>query len=209
MYTVFLAGGMASGKSTVARMLEKKGARRLDLDQVSRDVLAPGSHCARALAEAFGQDLLDPNTGEINRRELAARAFATPEGVQSLEDIELPFIKNYLMEALDMERRTAQACDVCIVEVPLLDRIEDLIPQADEVVAVICPYELRKKRACVRGVSAEDFKKRVALQPSDEYLRSQADTIIDNARDEAFLVAQIDAWWDRLTGRLQSREVTK
>ena len=49
MYTVFLAGGMASGKSTVARMLEEKGAYRIDLDCISRDVLAPGSGCVQEI----------------------------------------------------------------------------------------------------------------------------------------------------------------
>ena len=74
MYKVFLAGGIASGKSTVARILEGLGASRIDLDQVSRSVLSPRSACSAAVAKAFGEDLVDPATGEINRPLLAKRA---------------------------------------------------------------------------------------------------------------------------------------
>ena len=79
MYTVFLAGGIASGKSSVARELERRGAWRIDLDQVSRAVLEPGSDCLPEIADAFGDDLLDPQTGELDRGLLAGRAFADAE----------------------------------------------------------------------------------------------------------------------------------
>ena len=58
LYTVFLAGGIASGKSSVARELERRGAWRIDLDQVSRAVLEPGNDCLPEIADAFGDDLL-------------------------------------------------------------------------------------------------------------------------------------------------------
>ena len=71
MYIVFLAGGIASGKSTVARELERLGAWRIDLDRISRDVLEPGGECTLAIADAFGQDVLDPITGALRRGLLA------------------------------------------------------------------------------------------------------------------------------------------
>ena len=71
MYKLFLAGGIASGKSTVARTMQRLGAWRYDLDRVSREVLAAGSPVVARVAEAFGADLLDPQTGELNRHLLA------------------------------------------------------------------------------------------------------------------------------------------
>jgi dephospho-CoA kinase len=56
--TVFLAGGIGSGKSTVAAQLEELGACRIDLDQLSREVLAAGSPLNERIAEVFGADLL-------------------------------------------------------------------------------------------------------------------------------------------------------
>ena len=76
MYTVFLAGGTASGKSSAARELERLGAWRIDLDELSRAVLAPGEPCVAEVCAAFGDDLVDPQTGELDRALLARRAFA-------------------------------------------------------------------------------------------------------------------------------------
>ena len=158
MYTVFLAGGMASGKSTVARMLEEKGAYRIDLDCISRDVLAPGSGCVQEIVRAFGEDVVDQKTGRLNRHQLAMRAFATPTTAKKLEAIEMPYIIRTLKETLVEVSLKEDAPAVCVVEVPLLDRIESLLMLADEVVAVVSPYELRKKRAQLRGVSLKDFE---------------------------------------------------
>ena len=195
MYKVFLAGGIASGKSTVARILEGLGATRIDLDQVSRSVLSPRSACLAAVAQAFGEDLVNPVTGEIGRALLAKRAFATPEGGARLEAIELPFISEALARALEEEERSGTA-PVCVVEVPLLDRVEGMLSQVDEVLCVIAPLDVRRVRAQGRGMDVADFDRRVALQPSDDYLRSHADVVFDNADGEKDLASQVRAWWD-------------
>lgn len=205
MYTVFLAGGMASGKSTVARMLEEKGAYRIDLDCISRDVLAPGSECVQEIVRAFGEDVVDKKTGRLNRHQLAMQAFATPTAVKKLEAIEMPYIIRTLKDTLVEVSLKEDAPAVCVVEVPLLDRIESLLTLADEVVAVVSPYELRKKRAQMRGVSSKDFEQRVAGQPSDEYLRSKAATVIENSEDEDLLATYVNAWWDALMTKLDMR----
>ena len=205
MYTVFLAGGMASGKSTVARMLEEKGAYRIDLDCISRDVLAPGSGCVQEIVRAFGEDVVDQKTGRLNRHQLAMRVFATPTAAKKLEAIEMPYIIRTLKETLVEVSLKEDAPAVCVVEVPLLDRIESLLTLADEVVAVVSSYELRKKRAQMRGVSSKDFEQRVAGQPSDEYLRSKAATVIDNSEDEDLLATYVNAWWDALMTKLDMR----
>ena len=195
MYKVFLAGGIASGKSTVARILEGLGATRIDLDQVSRSVLSPRSACLAAVAQAFGEDLVNPATGEIDRALLAKRAFATPEGGARLEAIELPFISEALARALEDVERSGMA-PVCVVEVPLLDRVEGMLSQVDEVLCVVAPLDVRRVRAQGRGMDVADFDRRVALQPSDDYLRSHADVVFDNADGEKSLASQVHAWWD-------------
>ena len=205
MYTVFLAGGMASGKSTVARMLEEKGAYRIDLDCISREVLVPGSGCMEEIVRTFGDDVVDKKTGQLDRHQLAMRAFATPTAAKKLEAIEMPYITGALKETLVEMSLKEDAPVVCVVEVPLLDRIESLLPLADEVVVVVSPYELRKKRAQIRGVSSEDFEQRVSGQPSDEYLRSKAATVIDNSKDEDLLATYVNAWWDELMVKLDMR----
>ena len=198
MYVVFLAGGIASGKSLVARRLEARGAWRIDLDQVSRDVLAPGEPCVDELAKAFGEDLVDQKTGVLNRGLLAERAFADEAGTALLEAIEHPFITARLEALL---KGTSPDCpdplpELCVVEIPLLDRVERLIPLADEVIAVVCPLELRLERAVARGMDAEDARRRAERQPDDGYLRAQANTVFDNSGSADELLAALGAWWD-------------
>ncbi len=196
MYVVFLAGGIASGKSSVARELERRGAWRIDLDQLSRTVLDPGSPCLAEVCEAFGEDLVDAQTGALDRGLLARRAFATAEGARKLEAIELPYIKELLVHALEGGACAAASPDVCLVEVPLLDRMESLFGLADEIVCVTCPVETRRLRAVLRGMDAADFDARVANQPSDEYLAEHADTLLDNSGAPSVLMESLAAWWD-------------
>lgn len=195
MYTVFLSGGIASGKSTVARELVRLGAATIDLDQVSREVLRPNSSTVHAIAHEFGADLIDPATGALDRHRLAQRAFASPRAGYRLEQIELPGITEMFKNELRF--RQEQGTPVCVVEIPLLDRVEGLTSLADEIVCVICPLELRRTRAVGRGMDAADFDARAALQPTDEYLRAHATTVFDNRGSEDELIQMVDTWWKR------------
>ena len=196
MYVVLLAGGIGSGKSSAARELERLGCARIDLDQLSRKVLEPGSPTVAAVAEAFGADLLDSVTGELDRALLARRAFATPEAAAHLEAIELPAIRELLTCELARLEQSSTAPSACVVEVPLLDRIEEPHALAREIVAVTVPRDLRRERAIKRGMSASDFDARDANQPSDAWLAAHADTLISNEGTPEELAQALAAWYD-------------
>ena len=198
MYVVFLAGGVASGKSTVARELERLGAARIDLDALSREVLTPQSACLEEVVRVFGGDLLLPD-GTLDRALLAARAFASGEAAHRLEAIELPYIKRLLEGRL--RELEAKGTRVCVVEVPLLDRMEDELDRADEVLCVVSPDDVRLAHALDRGMTEEDFLARRAHQPSDAYLRDHATSIIENAGSLDSLLRQVQLWWDTHVGR--------
>lgn len=200
MLTVFLAGGIGSGKSTVAAQLEELGAFRIDLDQLSREVLSAGSALNERIAEAFGSDLIDKGTGELDRRLLAQRAFATPQDAARLEALELPAIGELLRARLQVVSSLEEAPALCVVEVPLLDRMGDMLLLADEIVVVCCPFETRRMRAIRRGMTAEDFDARVANQPSDEWLRAHATCVIENDGSLQELQAQVRAWFEAHVG---------
>ena len=200
MRTVFLAGGIASGKSTVARLLHERGAWLCDLDQVAREVVAPGSEVLEQIADEFGDDVVDPETGELRRSVLAERAFDTPEDTARLEAIEMPAIRARLTEILMTSCCAATAPVLAVVEVPLLDRVEDLLPLADAVLVVVAPLALRRERALGRGMDGADFDRRVAAQPSDEWLRAHATHVIDNAGDADELERAVNAWWEAFAG---------
>lgn len=195
MYTVFLSGGIASGKSTVANELVRLGASTIDLDQVSREVVRPGTPTLAALADAFGSDVIDPPTGELNRGLLAQRAFGTASGTRKLEEIEIPAITDAFLRELKV--LSDKGATVCLVQIPLLDRVEALFPLADEIICVVSPIELRRSRAIKRGMTGEDFDARITHQPSDDYFRSHATTVFDNSGSRDQLISQVDSWWAR------------
>lgn len=192
MFVIFLAGGIASGKSTVLRELAARGARVADLDVISREVTAASSAVNAQIAEAFGPDVLD-GAGSLKRSVLAERAFASDEGTRLLESIVHPAIR----KRLDSWLAEQESSSLCVVEIPLLDRVEDLIARADEVLCVVCPLELRRERARGRGMDARDFDARVSKQTTDDYLVAHATTVLHNGGSEEELLQQIDEWWQR------------
>ena len=86
MFTVFVLGNIASGKSTACRYLESHGAMLIDLDELAKSLYVPGSDIVNALAEEFGWDILDEEGG-IRRSILASRAFASPDSVARLNGL--------------------------------------------------------------------------------------------------------------------------
>ena len=91
MHVIYLAGGIASGKSTVARVMRELGAEVIDLDELSREALAPGSRILPQIVSEFGEDIINP-AGSVKRELLAQRAFSSTERAVTLEEIELPLI---------------------------------------------------------------------------------------------------------------------
>lgn len=191
MKTIFLIGGIASGKSSVARELERRGAVRIDLDQVSREVLAPGSSLLPAIAREFGTDLLD-EAGLLNRGLLARRAFVSAEATARLEAIELPAISDALAAHLDDLKASACPPELVVVEVPLPDRAGPMMGLADAVVCVSCPVDVRRVRAIGRGMDGADFDRRAARQLTDGQMAALADVVLDNSGDEQTLLRQLD-----------------
>lgn len=195
MYVVFVCGGIGSGKSTVARRMQELGAGRLDLDAVSRDVLAPGSPLVAKIAEAFGDELVDGETGALDRQALARIAFVSSETLEALEALEHPAIRAELVRQMrELEASSASpAC--CAVEVPLLDKAGSLLDLADEIMAVTCPISIRRRRVMGRGMDVDDFDRRLANQPTDAYVCERADVVIDNSDGQDALMRAVDEWF--------------
>ena len=192
MHIAFLTGSIASGKSYVgARLHDVYGIERIDLDQISREVLIEDTECIRAVADAFGSDVLHAD-GAVNRAILAQKAFANDESIALLEAIELPYIKQRMRTRLN--KLNDEGCKVCFVEVPVLDRFEDCFDVADETVCVIADRDLRPARAVEnRGMSAEDFTSRDNKQPSVDYLTKHADQVVENNSSVEDLNEKIEA----------------
>lgn len=177
---IALTGGIAAGKSTVARVFARQGARIVDADKVAREVVEPGRPALAEIREAFGDEVIRPD-GSLDRKALAERVFGDPEALARLNAITHPRIRDRVAE------RIAAAPDESIVvyDVPLL--VEADLPQPfDAVVTVSAPAEDRVSRlVSERGYTAVEAAQRVAAQASDADREAIADYVVDASGDLA------------------------
>src|SRR6187200_1717728 len=110
-----LTGGIGSGKSTVSRLLEQRGAVIVDADAIAREVVAPGTPGLAAVTEAFGDGVVAPD-GSLDRPALAAVVFADPEARKRLDAIVHPLVRARAAEVA----AAAPADAVVVNDVPLL-----------------------------------------------------------------------------------------
>jgi dephospho-CoA kinase len=197
MLRVGLSGGIGSGKSTVARALAAWGALVVDADAVAREVVEPGRPGLAAVVDRFGPGVLGPD-GRLDRPALAALVFADPKARADLNSIVHP-----LVAAETLRRQAAAPSDsVVVLDVPLL--VEAAKSGYDVVVIVEAPEAVRLERLVGRGMPADDARRRMAAQASDDDRRKVADVVLDNSGSEADLEAQIDSLWAQLTASLRS-----
>ncbi len=198
-----LTGGIASGKSTIARRLETLGAVVVDADQLVRDVQQPGSPVLAAIAAEFGADILTAD-GTLDRAALGARVFGQPERLAALNAIVHPAVRVESARRFDEAIRHNPDA-VLIYDVPLL--VETRADEAwDLVVVAHAPAALRRQRLVdLRGLSPEEAAARVASQADDEARLAVADVVIDTAGSLEHTHAQVDALWAALPEQLAAR----
>ncbi|KDA06297.1 dephospho-CoA kinase [Microbacterium sp. CH12i] len=198
MPLIALTGGIASGKSTIARRLEEHGAVVVDADQIVRDVQAPGSAVLQEMAAAFGDDIIDAS-GALDRAALGARVFSDPEALARLNGIVHPAVR------VESKRRMDAAFDadsaaVVVYDVPLLVEARADDPW-DRIVVAHAPAEERLRRLIeLRGMDAQAAQDRISAQVSDEKRLAIADVVIDTAGTLEHTRDQVDALWKKLTG---------
>ncbi len=196
MFCVFVIGNIASGKSTAARYLESRGARRIDLDQMAKDLYYPGSPVVSELADAFGCSVLAADGG-IDVAALARVAFADEVSASRLNSIVHPALRERL-GAMLVEPVTcapdSSGCVLTVVEVSVAASFTDAFDLADEVICITAPLDVRRVRALERGMSGGDFDRRAAAQPSEEELQRLATLVIDNSCADEGLFRALDAW---------------
>lgn len=194
MRRIGLTGGIASGKSTVSRILRELGAEVLDADVLAREVVEPGSPALAQIAARF-PGVVAPD-GRLDRAALGQRVFADPVERRALEAITHPRIAAaFLARAEALQARGVQQV---IYDAPLL--IENKLHQAmDEVIVVHVPREIQRARLIARdGLTPAQAEARLSAQlPLEEKLRL-ATHVIDNAGSPEATRAQVVALWERL-----------
>ena len=108
MQIIGITGRSGCGKSTLTDSIRTAGFRCVDADQVAREDLLPGSPCIVQLQQEFGADIVD-EAGQVRRRLLADRAFATPQGTARLTAITQPEIYHRLDLAMAEARQAGES----------------------------------------------------------------------------------------------------
>jgi dephospho-CoA kinase len=184
-----LTGGIGSGKSTVSRLLEQRGAVIVDADAIAREVVAAGTPGLTAVTEAFGDGVVAPD-GSLDRPALAAVVFADPEARKRLDAIVHPLVRARAIEVA----AAAPADAVVVSDVPLLVETGQA-GSYDLVLVVEADPATRVARLVQRGLTAEDARARMAAQATDEQRRAVADVVLDNSGTPEELEAQVDRFW--------------
>lgn len=193
MKLIGLTGGIAAGKSTVARRLAEHGAFHIDADQLAREAVAPGSPGLMRIRERFGGRVIGSD-GALDRPKLGEIVFADAGALADLNAIVHPEVRSIAQRRIaEIVRRDPDA--VVVYDVPLLVEAGVQLPW-DLVVVAEAPAETRVERlVALRGMSREEALRRVANQASDEERRAVADVVIDTGGTESHTLEQVDALW--------------
>lgn len=196
-----LTGGIASGKSTVARAFEALGAPWVDADDVAREVVEPGEPALAEIAERFGAEVLN-NDGTLNRRALREIVFQDESERRWLESITHPRIRERLIAHL--ERLAASGAPYVMLVTPLLFE-SGQIEMVDRALVIDVPEALQIERTAARDdVDAAQARAIVAAQMPRAERLARTDDVLDNGGSEAEMrrqVAELDRRYRELASQ--------
>lgn len=142
-----LTGGIATGKSTVSRLLAERGAAIIDADVIAREIMEPGHPVLAAVSERFGPGVLHPD-GTLNRKKLGEIVFSHPEERKALEALTHPAIRAEMKRRME-ELEAADPHRLVVADIPLLYE-SGLDPLYDQIMVVYVP-----RRGTVNPVDVE------------------------------------------------------
>ena len=191
-----LTGGIGSGKSTVSRLLDERGAVIIDADGIVHELQAPGQPVFEAMVAEFGPSIVRPD-GALDRQAVADLVFNDADALKALNAIVHPAVGAEIAERM---QRQAETDNVVILDVPLL--VESGRDDMGGLLVVDVDPEVAVQRVVdQRGMREEDVRARIAKQVSREERLAKADHVIDNSGTPADLEREVDRAWDWITSR--------
>ena len=196
MLWIGLTGGIATGKTCVAKILLDQGFTVIDADQIAREVVAESSEALDRVLQVFGPDVIDKGGG-LNRFRLGAIVFSDPEKRQSLEEILHPLIN----ERIEVLRRQSEdrGLDVAFCDIPLLYE-KEMAEQFDRVVFIYASINEQRRRLKERNnYTDEEIEQRLSSQMYVEDKRAKADYTINNLGTQEELEIQVKAFLSKMS----------
>lgn len=179
MLVIGLAGGIGTGKSKIAGLLQTLGAAVIEADGVAREAVEPGTAAYQGIIARFGAEVVNPD-GSLNRQLLGQKVFSDPRARKTLEAITHPWIRSEMARRVEQLRKQKEPPPAVFLELPLLVA-RDTPVAMDEVWVVTATVETRIARVQQRdGLTEAEIADRMAAQPDPEDLLRLADAVIDN-----------------------------
>jgi dephospho-CoA kinase len=193
-----LTGGVACGKTTVARYFQELGARIIDADRIGHELLAPGLPTAQEVLRTFGEEILGPD-GRIDRKKLGNRVFSDPEQLRLLNAIVHPQLIARLHE-LAAEELRLNCQTVVIIDAALIFEW-GLDKSLAKVIAAWCRPEQQLERLVAKtGMPRTQAEQRIRAQMPAEEKRRRADFVIDCSGTLEQSRAQVGSIYTELLG---------
>jgi len=198
-----LTGGVACGKSTVARYFQDLGAYIIDADRIGHELIEPGRDAYQEILDHFGKEILDPG-GRIDRKKLGPKVFVDPQQLRLLDAILHPRIIARVQElAAEQQRRNPHA--VVIIDAALIFESGIGGTMRKIMVAWCRPDQQLERLMAKTGVSREEAERRIQAQmPAEEKFR-RADYRIDCSGSKERTREQVEALYPELRGIVEGR----
>ena len=196
-----LTGGIASGKSTVVKELKRLGAKVVDADSISREIVKPHFSAWRKIVRKFGRAILKKNN-QIDRQKLGRIIFSNSSKRKMLERITHPEIISQIKKQLKKFIKKNKK-SVIVIDAPLLFEAK-LEKIADKVVVVWCSNKCQVERLLKKtSLKRSDIERRIKAQLPIEIKKKRADFSINNSNNIQVLKLKTKQFWNKLHQRSQ------
>jgi dephospho-CoA kinase len=206
MLVVGVTGGIVSGKTTVAHIFKKLGAKIIDVDLIAREIVQPSKKAWKRIVKNFGKEILKDNQ-QIDRKKLGKIVFSNQVKRNLLNKITHPIIIEVMKKQLGQIKQQAKQANkdvICIVDAPLLFEAH-LSEMMDKTIVVY----ISKKEQVIRllkrnGISKDEAIKRIEAQMPLKEKIYLADYVIDNSKSPEDTKKEVFQLWKKLTEMLQN-----
>lgn len=195
MIVIGVTGSIGMGKSTVAKMLaDEYNAPVHDADAVVRELLGPMGLAVAAVGGTFPESF-DRKKKQIDRAKLAEIIFDDQEKREALEGILHPMVRDVQKQFLQQNARRKFA----VLDIPLLFETGGEV-NCDYTICVTAPYHIQMQRVMARGMSEEEFLRRLSGQMPDEIKRQRADFVVNTGISFADTLKQLKKIMRKIKG---------
>ncbi|HZK52249.1 MAG TPA: dephospho-CoA kinase, partial [Actinomycetota bacterium] len=195
MFVAGLTGGIGSGKTTFASLLAERGAQIIDADALARDALRPDQPAWHSVVSQFGDEILQANSLDIDRKRLAAIVFSEPNKLAALNAIVHPVIIKGIADHLE---RLANSGEIVVLDAALIAEL-GLEANLDALIAVTAAKDVRKQRLQgARDMDPLDIEARMEAQMDPDEVAARADIVVRNDGGLEELVREADRVWAEL-----------